>query len=114
MTASAFSIRNMSRDELGLALDWAAEEGWNPGFDDAEPFHAADPGGFFLGELGGEPVAVSTQIVPLVNDVRAVPEDRAGRHPQVVVARVRRRQNLGEPLEVDLLLVLHHLRGGDD
>ena len=56
MTASAFSIRNMSRDELGLALDWAAEEGWNPGLDDAEPFHAADPGGFFLGELGGEPV----------------------------------------------------------
>ena len=46
----------MSRDDLGLALSWAAAEGWNPGLHDAGSFHAADPDGFFIGELGGEPV----------------------------------------------------------
>ena len=38
-------------------LDWAAAEGWNPGLGDAEAFHAADPDGFLLGRLDGEPVA---------------------------------------------------------
>lgn len=37
-------------------LDWAAAEGWNPGLEDAEPFHATDPGGFLLARLAGEPV----------------------------------------------------------
>ncbi|RBP18189.1 acetyltransferase (GNAT) family protein [Roseiarcus fermentans] len=56
MTASDLSIRVMAQDELGLALDWAAEEGWNPGLADAASFYAADPGGFLVGEIGGEPV----------------------------------------------------------
>lgn len=47
----------MTRDEVALALSWAAGEGWNPGLHDAESFFAADPGGFFAGELAGEPVA---------------------------------------------------------
>ncbi len=47
-------IRGMSRAELGLALDWAAAEGWNPGLHDAESFHAADPEGFFIAERAGE------------------------------------------------------------
>jgi GNAT superfamily N-acetyltransferase len=47
----------MRRAELDLALDWAAAEGWNPGLHDAEAFWAADPGGFWLAELGGEPIA---------------------------------------------------------
>ena len=29
---------------------------WNPGLHDAECFYAADPGGFLIGELAGEPV----------------------------------------------------------
>ena len=48
-------IRNMSEHELALALDWAAAEGWNPGLDDARCFYAADPNGFFLGELDDRP-----------------------------------------------------------
>src|SRR5262245_49128429 len=44
--AMGYEIRTMSRAELGLALDWAAAEGWNPGLDDATPFHVADPAGF--------------------------------------------------------------------
>jgi ribosomal protein S18 acetylase RimI-like enzyme len=43
-------------DGLALMLDWAAREGWNPGLADAEPFLAADPEGFLIGRIGGEPV----------------------------------------------------------
>ena len=52
----SFLVRPMARDELDLALRWAIEEGWNPGLYDAEPFYAADPNGFFIGELDGEPI----------------------------------------------------------
>ncbi|MBY6004175.1 GNAT family N-acetyltransferase [Salipiger bermudensis] len=40
--------RRMTAADLGLVLDWAAAEGWNPGRDDTAPFHAADPDGFFI------------------------------------------------------------------
>ena len=53
----AYRIRSMALDEMAIALDWAAAEGWNPGLHDAPCFHAADPGGFLLGLLDGEPVA---------------------------------------------------------
>ncbi|MFQ6546505.1 GNAT family N-acetyltransferase [Aestuariibius sp. 2305UL40-4] len=49
--------RRMALEDLRRALDWAAEEGWNPGLDDAEAFYAADPGGFFVAEEDGKPVA---------------------------------------------------------
>lgn len=46
-------------DAAGLAVmaDWAAAEGWNPGLGDTGPFLAADPGGFLIARLDGEPVA---------------------------------------------------------
>lgn len=47
---------------MGLALDWAAAEGWNPGLADAAPFHAADPGGFLCGWLADEPVALISAV----------------------------------------------------
>jgi GNAT superfamily N-acetyltransferase len=47
----------MTPPELETALDWAAAEGWNPGLDDAAAFLAADPEGFLVGRLDGEPVA---------------------------------------------------------
>jgi hypothetical protein len=47
----------MSRAEVELALDWAAAEGWNPGLHDATPFHVADPVGFLVGLVDGEPAA---------------------------------------------------------
>ena len=56
MNSPRLVIRNMSEHELALALEWAAAEGWNPGLDDAKCFYAADPNGFFLGELDGKPV----------------------------------------------------------
>ena len=45
------------RDEIDLILRWAADEGWNPGLEDAEAFFAADPDGFFVAEENGAPVA---------------------------------------------------------
>lgn len=52
-----FVVRAMSAGEVALAVEWAAQEGWNPGLHDAECFRAADPRGFFIGEWRGEPVA---------------------------------------------------------
>jgi GNAT superfamily N-acetyltransferase len=46
----------MRREDLALALDWAAAEGWNPGLSDAACFLAADPAGFLVAEVAGEPV----------------------------------------------------------
>ncbi len=50
-------IRVMRPDEIALAADWAAAEGWNPGLADAACFATVDPGGFFIGEVGGAPAA---------------------------------------------------------
>lgn len=50
------AVRRMTPAELGQVLDWAASEGWNPGLGDAAAFHAADPEGFFMAEVAGEPV----------------------------------------------------------
>jgi len=47
-------IRGMRRDEIALAIDFAAREGWNPGLHDAACFHAADPDGFLCAESGGQ------------------------------------------------------------
>src|SRR5260370_40691990 len=50
-------IRPMRPYEISIAVNWAAAEGWNPGLADEACFGAADPGGFFIGELDGAPVA---------------------------------------------------------
>jgi GNAT superfamily N-acetyltransferase len=50
-------IRKATRDEFAIAVEWAAREGWNPGLGDLAAFHAADPAGFLIGYLDGEPAA---------------------------------------------------------
>ena len=50
-------IRTMRPEEISIALDWAAVEGWNPGLSDAACFAAVDPEGFILGEHDGAPAA---------------------------------------------------------
>ncbi|MBR1268540.1 GNAT family N-acetyltransferase [Bradyrhizobium sp. AUGA SZCCT0222] len=50
-------IRPMRPDDISIAVDWAAAEGWNPGFADAACFATVDPQGFFIGELDGAPAA---------------------------------------------------------
>ncbi|MEP7085438.1 MAG: GNAT family N-acetyltransferase, partial [Betaproteobacteria bacterium] len=54
--SESFSITTMPRAEVDFAIGLAAAEGWNPGLHDADCFHAADPGGFLLGRLDGEPI----------------------------------------------------------
>lgn len=57
-----YRVRNMNRPEMDEAVSWAANEGWNPGNHDAEPFFATDPAGFFVGERGGEIVGVVSAV----------------------------------------------------
>lgn len=52
------TFRTATLSELSLILSWAADEGWNPGLNDAEAFFAADPTGFFVAVDGqDEPIA---------------------------------------------------------
>ena len=46
----------MAPDDMSLALDWAAAEGWNPGAGDGRYLLATDPPGFFVAEDAGEVV----------------------------------------------------------
>lgn len=57
MPKCSYKTRVMTRQEMDIAIDWAAAEGWNPGLYDADCFHAADPDGFLVGLLEDEPVA---------------------------------------------------------
>jgi RimJ/RimL family protein N-acetyltransferase len=54
---SDLQIRNLRPEEISIAIDWAAAEGWNPGLRDAACFAIPDANGFFIGEIDGEPVA---------------------------------------------------------
>jgi hypothetical protein len=58
MKDDSFRVRTMSPEEVALAVDWAAAEGWNPGLTDASCFAAAAQGGFLLGDLAGAPAAI--------------------------------------------------------
>ena len=49
-------IRPTISSEVQLALDWAEQEGWNPGLHDATAFYATDPSGFLIAELNREPI----------------------------------------------------------
>lgn len=51
-----FEVASATEAKFASAIEWAADEGWNPGLDDLAAFHAADPQGFLLGRLDGEPV----------------------------------------------------------
>ncbi len=57
MLETNFMIRTMKRNEIDIAIEWAAAEGWNPGLEDADSFYAADPTGFLIGLIDDEPIA---------------------------------------------------------
>ena len=52
-----YTIKPMTREDLTLAVNWAAAEGWNPGLHDADCFYTADPSGFLMGWLDDQPIA---------------------------------------------------------
>ena len=47
-------IRLMTESEVQLLVNWAADEGWNPGLRDAQAFWQLDPQGFLGIETDGE------------------------------------------------------------
>src|SRR5215470_4276995 len=55
--ASELRVRAMRPDDIAMAVDWAAGEGWNPGLADAACFATVDRDGFLIGELDGTAAA---------------------------------------------------------
>ncbi|TPN82601.1 GNAT family N-acetyltransferase [Mesorhizobium sp. CU2] len=51
------TIRALTAGEMETLVDWAADEGWNPGIGDAAVFRAADSDGFIGAFVDGELVA---------------------------------------------------------
>ncbi len=54
------TIREMTRGEANRLVDWAANEGWNPGLCDGELFWAAEPDAFIAAEIDGELIGGGT------------------------------------------------------
>jgi GNAT superfamily N-acetyltransferase len=65
--ASNYKISVMSQDELSTAINWARNEGWNPGVHDAAAFYQADPTGFLSGKYNNQIIA-SISAVKYGND----------------------------------------------
>lgn len=57
MADPAYTVTKMAPADLDQAIAWAAAEGWNPGLGDRDSFYGADPNGFLMGVLAGEPIA---------------------------------------------------------
>lgn len=57
-----YTIKTMNREEVDIAIEWAAKEGWNPGLHDADCYYTADPTGFLIGLLDEEPIATISVI----------------------------------------------------
>ncbi|MFE0133520.1 GNAT family N-acetyltransferase [Streptomyces sp. NPDC059037] len=47
-------ISRATPDDWRTVVEWAADEGWNPGLGDTPSFFAQDPEGFFIGRVDGE------------------------------------------------------------
>jgi GNAT superfamily N-acetyltransferase len=58
----ATHYRRATRGELDVAVEWAAQERWNPGRADADAFWAADPDGFVCAERAGEVIATGSVV----------------------------------------------------
>ncbi|SER02353.1 Acetyltransferase (GNAT) domain-containing protein [Amphritea atlantica] len=52
-----YTVKTVGRNEIDIAIEWAADEGWNPGLHDADCYYSADQNGFLMGFLGDEPIA---------------------------------------------------------
>lgn len=56
------TIRPLKRRELFQVVDWARDEGWNPGINDADIFWQTDPDGYLGAELNGQIVAAGSVV----------------------------------------------------
>lgn len=62
MQTQRYTLTTATRQEVDIAVAWAANEGWNPGLYDADCYFAVDDKGFLLGCLGGEPIATLSAV----------------------------------------------------
>lgn len=62
MNASSFTLQKMKRGDLNIAIQWAKEEGWNPGIYDADCFYSVDPNGFFIGMIDDTPISTISAV----------------------------------------------------
>ena len=62
MSYDGFHVRIMEPQDLVLATEWAAAEGWNPGHADSACFATVDSQGLLLGALDGK-AATSISVV---------------------------------------------------
>ena len=107
----------MTRDDVGMALDWAATEGWNPGLHDANAFLAADPEGFFVLKVHRQPVATVSAVrygdrFGFVGLYITAPEMR-GRGYGVAVWRAAREHLAGRVVGLDAVLEQETTYGRD-
>lgn len=58
-----YRIVRAHEDEMPVMIEWAKNEGWNPGLNDASCFYQADPNGFFLGKIHDEIVAMGAAVI---------------------------------------------------
>jgi GNAT superfamily N-acetyltransferase len=58
-----YVVSRMTKEEIPIAIEWAAKVGWNPGRHDAECFYQADPKGFFAGKLNGKIIAIGAAVI---------------------------------------------------
>jgi len=56
-------IRQMTREELDYAVEWARAEGWNPGLHDADCFWTADPSGYLIAIVDGMPFGSISAVI---------------------------------------------------
>ena len=56
------TITQMSTQEVDIAVDWARQEGWNPGVHDAECFYRTDPKGFYAAKINDEIVGTVSAV----------------------------------------------------
>lgn len=59
-------VRPMLQHEVRQLVDWAADEGWNPGSHDADAFWKTDPDGFLAMEIDGQ--LIGGGAIPRHND----------------------------------------------
>ena len=89
------TIRRMRRADLDIAIDWAADEGWNPGLADAECYWQTDPHGFFIGEVGGSGEMRGCGESGRAGEAGEVCKNGAGRQPIAVISALRYGANFG-------------------
>jgi hypothetical protein len=66
MKDDSLRVRTMPPEEVTLAVDWAAAEGWNPGLTDASCFAAAAPDGIPARRACGALESVPLSIRPVL------------------------------------------------